>query len=331
MPRASIGVGLIPEHFSQDSMGDLALACRSALVDGGPHKRMAELKLSLLHSEETDTLGRVEVLCDDPQELRRLKHCCPPARIVDRADEQDRLRLCRKLSDPLKKGAFKALAGWERHGQGVVPQELLCAQDVWKLEEGEGVSFGSLDEASGHVRCDFDPSPRAQQLCRRLAVESSDIELRDAGSVEGPNITLARGKQQHDPFRLQSSSDEDQRARGRLVQPVGIVDQADERGLFRGLRKQSEDGDRDQEALIAAAPLHAEGRSQGTLLRWRESLELWKHRPENLVQSGEGKLRLRLYAAASEQLRLRCAPGRVLEQGGFADSRLASKHENAAA
>jgi hypothetical protein len=60
-------------------------------------------------------------------------------------------------------------------------------------------------------------------------------------------------------------------------------------------------------------------------------LELWKHRPEDLVQSGEGQLRFRLNAAASEQLRLRCALGSVLQQGGFADSGLTPKHENATA
>jgi hypothetical protein len=60
-------------------------------------------------------------------------------------------------------------------------------------------------------------------------------------------------------------------------------------------------------------------------------LELWKHRPEDLVQSGEGQFRFRLDAAASEQLRLRCAVGRILEQSGFADSGLAPKHEGATA
>jgi hypothetical protein len=81
---------------------------------------------------------------------------------------------------------------------------------------------------------------------------------------------------------------------GRLVQPLRVVDQHDERLLGRHLRKDVERGQTDDEAIRRRTGGEAECHPQGLLLVSWHRLQLAEQWSAELVERREGQLQLRL-------------------------------------
>jgi hypothetical protein len=89
---------------------------------------------------------------------------------------------------------------------------------------------------------------------------------------------------------------EPQRLRGRVIQPLLVIDQADQR-LFPGhLRQQAQHRQPDQEPVRRRPGGQAERDPQRILLRYRQVPGAVYHRRAQLMQAREGQLHLRLHA-----------------------------------
>jgi hypothetical protein len=79
-----------------------------------------------------------------------------------------------------------------------------------------------------------------------------------------------------------------------MIEPLLIVDQAEQRVLLGHVGQKAQHRQPDQEPIWRRPGTHAERGPQRLALWSREPLEAVQHRPQQLVQPGEGELHLRL-------------------------------------
>ena len=156
------------------------------------------------------------------------------------------------------------------------------------------------------------------------------MQLREPGRLEAPNVALASAEEHDDALGFEPPGDEHERICGCVVEPLGIVDEAQERLIFRGLGEQAQDCERDEEAVLASPCCQAERSTEGGGLRRRKALYVPENRADDLVQSGERELRLRFHPGAAEHAHVAGLVARVLQKRGLADARLAGDDEDGA-
>jgi hypothetical protein len=121
--------------------------------------------------------------------------------------------------------------------------------------------------------------------------QTLDHELRQ------PRQLIARSacrEHQADRLCVQAARDERERLLRRAIEPLPVIHQADQRLLLGHSRQQGQDRQADEEAIRSRTRADPEGRQQCIALRDREALDPVQHRRQQLMQSGEGKLHLRL-------------------------------------
>ena len=139
---------------------------------------------------------------------------------------------------------------------------------------------------------------------------------------------LADREDQAERFRLQTSRNERERQRRRVVQPLCIVDYADERPALGNRRQQTEHAQTDDKAIGSLFRAQAECRRERITLRSGQALPEIKHRAAQLMQTRIGQVHLGLNAGSSRD----AAPGRVrnqvLQQRRLARPRLATQDQH---
>jgi hypothetical protein len=113
-------------------------------------------------------------------------------------------------------------------GQRLAPGELAGAERLRQLEQGQGVAAGLVDQPVP----DHGAEPaelRLQQPAGRLGVEPADGELGQAGGVEPADGGVTGGHQQRHPLLVQSPAHEHQGVGRGPVEPLGVVDQQQDR------------------------------------------------------------------------------------------------------
>jgi hypothetical protein len=84
---------------------------------------------------------------------------------------------------------------------------------------------------------------------------------------------LASREDDHDGLRGETARDEAEDLGGRPIQPLRIVQQADERLMLRGIREQCQDRKPHKEPIRRFARNEAEGRSESVALGSRQVVE----------------------------------------------------------
>jgi hypothetical protein len=115
------------------------------------------------------------------------------------------------------------------------------------------------------------------------------------------------------------------------VEPLRVIDQADQRTLLRDLRQQTQNRQRNQEAVWSAALRQPERHLQRVSLRSREELQATEHGRAQLMNAGERKLHLGLDARRARDATSGGALEHVIEQRGLADAGLAAQDKHGAA
>lgn len=141
-----------------------------------------------------------------------------------------------------------------------------------------------------------------------------------------PSSTIASSWLCHEPPR-----DEREGSGGSLIEPLSIVDDADQRLLLGNFSQQPEDCQPHLEPIRWWAGAKTERDLHGLALRTREALERVEHRPEQLLQAGERKLHVGLHAGHPRHHASRRLLDQLLEQGGLSDTCLAAHDQGPAA
>ena len=167
-----------------------------------------------------------------------------------------------------------------------------------------------------------------QQSARVLVVEPSELQLRKRGEIWA---CLAAGE--HDRHRLgqQAPGDEPEHLTRGAVEPLHIVDDAQERALLRRAGQQAERRQRDQEAVRRVAGLETERDAQRRALVAGQRAEPVEHRGAEPVQARERQLHLGLHALDLREAEPGRLPGRVPQQRRLAHARFAPDREHGAA
>ena len=330
MPGAAISVGFTVEHGRERAVDGLPLGERRRLVDSGADQRMAKLEPRSAHVHQPRLFGFVERHRLGTELRRGAQHGRELAAVVGAGDEQERLRLLREPIHARKECVLDA--GADRNGSKhrLGARELSLAQGGGKLEQGERVAARLGDQPVAELRRELDACRAVDQGSSRGRVEPAKLQLREPGRLEAPNVALASAEEHDDALGFEPPGDEDERVCGCVVEPLGIVDEAQERPIFRGLGEQAQDCERDEEAVLASPRCQAERSTEGGGLRSRKALDVPENRADDLVQSGERELRLRFHPGAAEHAHVAGLVARVLQKRRLADARLAGDDEDGA-
>ena len=209
-------------------------------------------------------------------------------------------------------------------GQRLSPSELSLGQRRRQLEKRQRVPSRQLGETVAHQRGRITACSAGEQRRGGLRIQTAEHDRLDAGPVEAPHVSLARGEQHHDPLRVYAPRHEQQCIGRAGVEPMRVVDQTEHRALLGQLREEREAGGEDEESFVGRAILEAECASQRPRLRTRKLVQVHESRTQELVERREWKLGLGLDAACAQDVHVERALTRIYEEGCLADAGLAS-------
>ncbi len=218
---------------------------------------------------------------------------------ADRAPTGD-VRLARRSADqrvPSVAGEAAWMRGEEcrleaagtRSGSssGRCPTSWSIAEDPRELEQRQRVARrrARSSASAGPAPMCCSRSPTAPRSPRRRAAPriTSDNAAAVNGRSPGPC-----GEDHRHRLGLQPARGEDQRLRRHRVEPVRVLDQAQQRLVLRRGRQQTERADVDREALGARADVDRQSRPERRRLRCRQVVEVAEHRPQQRCRPAHG-------------------------------------------
>jgi hypothetical protein len=210
--------------------------------------------------------------CHEQQEqpgLRRHGLEPPPETLIDLARERQRLG----TAEPARK---------------------LCGRQLpLHLQQGRRVPPRLGHDSLAHPRVTRPRDGGSQQLQRIRIPQTLDDELRESREIVG---RLTRGEHDRDRLHGQTARDERERLRRCAIQPLRIVDNAEQRALLGQIRQEAENGQPDDKTVRRNSRVQTEHGPQRVALRARKALQPIHPWRAQLVQSCELVLRLCLDA-----------------------------------
>ena len=273
MPRPAIRVQPRVGRVGEGPMDLASLGCGRGPVGGRTDERM------------TEPHARADL--DQACRLGRSRRLGPDAELLGRAPQQrhvaDRLRRRQQQQAPglgrerrqLPYEALLDTAGQRHlHGQPESARDRDRLPPARQLEQRERVAAGLAEDPVPNPRVERPGDRRVQQPAGVVGDQALDHELRQ--SLELVLVAgLAQREHQSHPLRQQASRHERECLHGHLVEPLRVVDDADQRLLLGGVGQQAQDGQADQEAIRRRAGAQAERRVQRVALRDRQISASW--------------------------------------------------------
>jgi hypothetical protein len=143
-------------------------------------------------------------------------------------------------------------------------------------------------------------------------------------------ICRPRREDQRDRFGEQAAGDEGERVHRGLVEPLGVVDEADQGLILCDVGQQAQRGKADQETVGCVPAPQGERRLQRIALGGREPIEPVEERRAELVEPGERELHLGLDTSGARDAAPGCVARQVLQQRRLADPGFATQDEHPA-
>jgi len=159
-----------------------------------------------------------------------------------------------------------------------------------------------------------------EQLVGLVRADRVETQLGETGGLQ---LTQPRRHDDRQPVGLDPPGREEQRVHGRAVDPLGVVDQAQDRLAVGQLGQQAKHPGRDQEPALPAGLVQAEGARQGVGLRGWQGGQQVQGRAQQGVQPGEGQPALGVDPVRPQHPHAVGPLGRVAEQRGLAHPRVA--------
>ena len=208
-------------------------------------------------------------------------------------------------------------------------RQLGLRQPAGELQQCEWVAAGLGDNSIADTLVQRAREDGRQQRTGIVVVQAADRELRQAEQLLLVSWLTDR---EHDGDRLrqQPASDEGERLRGGAVEPLSIIDQAEQPLLLGDVGEQAEHREGDQKTIRRVPRAQAErGAKRIALGLGQMSKPVWHLRAE-LMQAGERQLHLGLDPRDLNDPKARCLPRHVAQQRCFADAGLPTDHEHCA-
>ncbi len=327
VPCATVSAGARVGHLGQREVHGPPFARRRRAVDRRADERMQEGHALPDHQEP---LGLVRRRLADPEPLDRAPD---QQRVVDRLRGGDEQQQPRIVGQRLQ-ASQEALLDPPRHLGGGLQAErrrqLRGGQGPRQLEDGQRVPPGLGHETADDALVDAARDDGGEQRACVLVGQRPEVELRQPRELAGVG-RVADGEHERHRLGEQPAGDEAEHLRGGRVEPLRVVDDAQQRALGSGLGEEAQRRERDQEAVGRGAGRQPQGDAEGRLLRGRQGVEPAEQRRAQLMEAGERQLHLRLDAGHPRDAEARRLPGAVVQQRGLAHPGLAPHDQHRAA
>ncbi len=245
-------------------------------MDGRAHQRVVERERVLVEPDQPGALGGLQVGSIGLQGPGGREQRAGVAGVVHRGDEQHGAGGLGQAPDPLHERHLHRGADGQRVRQRRAPGQLVGGEQLRQLLQRQGVATGARDQLPPDLGCRLGPARLGQHLQGRLEVEPVEVEGRQvrgdhrpagAGAGDGDGT---RGDHEGDGFGQEAARQERQRVGRLLVEPVGVVDHAQQRSLLGHLGQEAQHGQRDQEPVGPDGVAQAEGALQRLVLGRRD-------------------------------------------------------------
>ncbi len=207
--------------------------------------------------------------------------------------------------------------------------EIGVREPAVQFQQRQRVAAGLRDDPVGDPGVERPRHHRRQQLPGLGVGQSVHPHLRQAARdvVVG---RLTGGEDQRDRLGVQASRHERQDQLGRLVEPLHVVDQADQRTGGGGLGEQAEHRQAEDQGRRRPALTQPERHVQRVPLRVRQTAEVAEQGCAELLQRRVRDIGFGLHPGATHDLTAGRGPGEMVEQGGLAGAGLAPQHQRPA-
>ena len=268
MPRTAVWVDPSFGRLRQCQVGRPTFLDGRGAVDGGAHQRMPEGHAIADRQEPVRFL--VDRRDRDPDQLGRTQQQPRIADRLRRREQQQTPRVDRERIESLDEALLDSPGESSRIDQAEASGQLRRRQPARQLQQGERVPARLRDDPVADLLVQVEPDRRAQQRAGIAVAHPTHLEVGDVLEVFA---RLARSE--HDPDRLgeEATGDEGQRQRRGVIEPLCVIDDAQERTSLRSLREQAQHPQPDQEPVGGSARAETEHGLQGLPLRGRERRE----------------------------------------------------------
>ena len=246
---------------------------------------------------------------------------------------------CRGQEQPLRLGReqpklpvealFEAVRERLRVGTTEPASQLRRGQAASQLRQRERVPPRLGDDPVPHALVQPPWHYRLQQRAGVSVAQTHDRELRESLQVLVP-AGFPQREDHGDRFRQEAARDEREGLRRSPVEPLRVVDQADERLFLSHLGEQSERREADGIAIWRRPGAQAECRAQRVALRVRQARQAVQQGRAQLMQDGERQFHLGLNTRRPHDATVGRALLHVVQQDGLADSRLTAQDQHPA-
>jgi hypothetical protein len=325
MPGAAIGIRAGVRRVGQRLMHRAALVRRRAAVGGGPHERVPEADAQA-DLEQAGALRLGGRRRPDPDRVRRTEQQARVAHRLGRRGQQEPLGVGRQRPQAPGEGVLDLPLQRQRVRQPEPAGQGRRAHPVRELEQGERIAPRLRDDPVADPLVERPWECRAQEHARIGGGQAVQDEVGQPGELLA-GVRQAHGEDHAQRFGQQPAGDERQRLGGCHVEPLRVVDEAQERPFLGDLRQQAEDRETDEEPVGRVSLAQPERRRQRGALRPGQVLEPIEHRCAELMQPRERQLHLGLHPGRSRQPAIGGPLGQIAQQRGLPDPRLAPQHE----
>ena len=328
MPRPAVGVAIRVGHIGQRPMDLLPFRRGRRTVGRRADERVPEPDARIDLEQSLCRGGRCRL---DPD--AELLGCAPHERRVadglGRGREQEPPGLRWEGLEPPPEALLDAAR--HRHGLGhpVAAGELCGRHRARQLQQRERVAARLGDDAAPHPLIEVDVGRGLEQRARIGIGQAPHRHVRQSRKL-ALVADLADREDHGDRLGLQTARDERQRLRRRTVEPLRVVDDAQQRPVPRRLGAQAEHCEADEESIGWVAGAEAEGGAQRFALGAGQRIKVVQQRRAELLQPGVGELHLGLGARRSDDVAPGCLVHQILQQRGLADPGFPAQHEHRA-
>jgi hypothetical protein len=168
---------------------------------------------------------------------------------------------------------------------------LRCRQAARQLEQRERVAARLGDDSLAYRVVHRPGNDGRQERLRIVTVEAANGEIaQPAEPVLLAGLTC--GEEKPDGLGHQPTRGEGERLDRRPVDPLRVVDEAEERPFVRHRRQERQGGEANEEAVRRAPATQAKSGLDGRALRVRQPVKAVEHLRTELVEAPEGQVHL---------------------------------------
>jgi len=158
--------------------------------------------------------------------------------VRSRRQHQQHLRIRGELPHPPQEGLFEPVTDGQWVGQRIMPVALFWGQLAGSFEDGQRVAACCCDDPRGYAWVDRSTGRPLEKLVGVALREAADAQARERPQAGVEVGGLPDGEQQPDPVGQQPACHEAEDIGRLLVQPLRIVDRAEDRPGLGGVGEQ---------------------------------------------------------------------------------------------